>query len=235
MAILNLPHSIRFEDGERPNEGKLVMEPFHPGYGTTIGNALRRVLLSSLEGAAVVAVKIKGVTHEFQAMEGVKEDVLEIILNIKGLRLKLHSDQPVTLKLNVKGAKVVTGADIEANADVDITNPEMKVCTITGDDTEFDMEIVVARGRGYITTEERGHESYDLGTIAVDALFSPIRNVGYKVENTRVGDITNYDKLVLTIETDGTVSPEDAVHQSAKLLIDHFMLLVAPSSEIAGS
>jgi DNA-directed RNA polymerase subunit alpha len=231
MAHISLPHSIRFESGDRPNEGKLIVEPCHPGYGTTVGNALRRVLLSSLEGAAVVAVKIKGVTHEFQAMDGIKEDVLELILNIKGLRLKCHSDQPVTLHLKVDEAREVTAGDIEPNADVELVNPDLKICTVTGKDTTFEMDIIVARGRGYLTTEERSDESYELGTIAVDSLFSPVRNVGYKVENTRVGDITNYDKLTLTIETDGTLTPEDSVHAAAKLLIDHFSLLVTPSSE----
>ncbi len=225
MASISLPNSISFKSGELPNEGILVIEPCHPGYGTTIGNALRRILLSSLEGAAVVAVKIKGVTHEFQALSGVKEDALEIILNIKGLRLKLFSGEPTTLKQKASGAGEVTAKSIEPNADVEIINTGLKIATITDADTEFEMDITVARGRGYVPTEERGHQTYELGTIAVDALFSPIRNVGYRVENTRVGDITNYDRLLLTIETDGSINPEDAVKASAKILIDHFSLL----------
>lgn len=225
MENIPLPNNIHFEAGERPNEGVLVVEPCFHGYGTTLGNSLRRVLLSSLPGAAVTAVKIKGVKHEFQAIDNVKEDALEVILNLKGLRMKLFSDQPVKLSLNVKGKSVVTAADFEANADVEIVNPDLKIATITDEKSEFEMEITVQRGRGYVPTEERDDEDHDIGTIAIDAMFSPVRNVGYRVENTRVGDITNYDKLLVNIETDGTITPEEAVEGAVKLLIDHFSLL----------
>lgn len=226
MENILLPSSITFEKGQKPNEGTLVIEPCFHGYGTTLGNALRRVLLSSLPGAAVVAVKIKGVNHEFQAIENVKEDALEIILNLKSLRLKVFSDEPIILKLSVSGEKTVTAADIEPNADVEIVNPDLKIFTITDSKGKVEMELTVRKGRGYSSTEERTRETSDLGTIAIDALFSPVRNVGYRVGDTRVGEITNYDKLIMTIETDGTITPEDAVKQSAQILMDHFSFLL---------
>lgn len=230
MENILLPSSIRFEPGSRPNEGVMIVEPCFHGYGTTLGNALRRVLLSSLSGAAVIAVKMKGVTHEFQAIENVKEDVLEIILNLKTLRMKCFSEEPVKLTLKADGAKVITAKDIEANADVEIVNPQAKIATLTDPKAVFEMEITVGRGRGYLPTEERVNENHEIGTIAIDALFSPVRNVGYRVENTRVGEITNYDKLIMTIETDGTMTPEEAVHESAKTLIDYFSILLQTPS-----
>jgi DNA-directed RNA polymerase subunit alpha len=226
MENILLPSSIRFEAGTRPNEGVLVVEPCFHGYGTTLGNALRRVLLSSLPGAAVSAVKIKGITHEFQAIEHVKEDGLQIILNLKGLRLKLHSEEPVVLKLKASGEGVVRAKDIEANADVEIVNGDLVIATLTDAKASFEMDITVSRGRGYSPTEARNTQGADLGTIAVDALYSPVRNVGYKVENARVGEITNYDRLRMTIETDGTIEPEEAVRACAKILIDYFSILL---------
>lgn len=217
------------EPTEQPNTATFIMEPCYFGYGTTVGNALRRVLLSSLPGAAVTAVKIKKATHEFQAMHNVKEDVLQIILNLKGLRLKMFSDAPIRLRLSTSGEKVVTAADFEPNADVEIVNPEMVIAILTDPKAEFELEAIVERGRGYSATEERKEKIDELGMIAIDALFSPVRNVGYRVENTRVGDVTNYDRLVMTIETDGTIDPKEAVEQSAKILLDYFGLLLSES------
>lgn len=225
MEDILLPSKIEIVPTGRDNESMLVMEPFFHGYGHTVGNALRRVLLSSLQGAAVIAVKIKGASHEFQAVPNVKEDVLEIILNLKQLRLKVFSDEPVKLTLHAKGDKKVTGKDIQANSDVEVANPNLHIATITDKSGELEMEITVAKGRGYVPTEERGKEKAELGTIAVDALYSPIRSVGYKVDDVRVGQVTNYDRLSLTIETDGTVDADEAVRSSAKILIDHFALL----------
>jgi DNA-directed RNA polymerase subunit alpha len=225
MEGILLPSKIEIVPGERDNESVLTMEPFFHGYGHTVGNALRRVLLSSLQGAAVTAVKIKGASHEFQAIPNVKEDVLEIILNLKQLRLKVFSDEPVKLTLHAKGDKKVTGKDIAPNSDVEVANPNLHIATLTDKSAELEMEITVAKGRGYVPTEERGKDRGELGTIAVDALYSPIRSVGYRVEDVRVGQITNYDKLTLTIETDGTVDADEAIRQSAKILIDHFALL----------
>ncbi len=225
MEDILLPSKIEITPTGRDNESMLVMEPFFHGYGHTVGNALRRVLLSSLQGAAVIAVKIKGASHEFQAIPNVKEDVLEIILNLKQLRLKVFSDEPVKLTLHAKGEKKVTGKDILPNSDVEVANPNMHIATLTDKSGELEMEITVAKGRGYVPTEERGKERGELGTIAIDALYSPIRSVGYKVDDVRVGQITNFDKLTLTIETDGTVDADEAIRSSAKILIDHFGLL----------
>lgn len=225
MENILLPSRIQFSEGEHPHEGVLTIEPCFHGYGTTLGNALRRVLLSSLPGAAVTAVKMKGVHHEFQAVKGVKEDALEVILNVKSLRLKCFSDEPVKLTLSVTGPKTVTAADITPNADVQIINPELVLATVTEPGT-FEMELTVRRGRGYTTSDDRVQDSArEIGTIAIDALFSPVRNVGYRVENTRVGEITNYDKLIMTIETDGTISPKEAVEESSRILIDYFSIL----------
>jgi DNA-directed RNA polymerase subunit alpha len=211
-----------FTPGEKPNEMLLTIEPLHHGYGTTIGNALRRVLLSSLPGAAVTAMKVKGAQHEFSALNGVKEDVLDIMLNLKKLRMKVHSEEPVVLKLSVKKEGEVTAADIEANADVEIVNPELVIATVTDKSASFDMEITVSRGRGFLPTEEREEAPTEIGVIAIDAMFSPVRTVGLKVENTRVGEITNYDKLLMTIATDGSITPQEAVEQATKILLNHF-------------
>lgn len=211
-----------FTPGDKPHEALLTIEPLHHGYGTTIGNALRRVLLSSLPGAAVTAMKVKGAQHEFSALNGVKEDVLDIMLNLKKLRLKVHTEEAVVLKLSVKKAGEVTAADIEANADVEIINPELVIATVTDKSAGFDMEITVSRGRGFLATEDREEAPTEIGVIAIDAMFSPVRTVGLKVENTRVGEITNYDKLLTTIVTDGSITPQEAVEQATKILLNHF-------------
>lgn len=226
MEELLLPSQIEITPGESPNSATLVVSPCFHGYGTTLGNALRRVLLSSLPGAAVTAIKIKGATHEFASLDGVKEDVLEIVLNLKSLRLALHTDEPTRLVINKKGKGAVTAADIEGNADVDIANPDLHIATLADAKTEFEMEIFVDKGRGYDTVEERQKEKAELGVIAMDAVYTPVREVGYKVENVRVGDITNYDKLIMDIETDGTITPEEAVDGSVNIVLDHFNLIV---------
>ena len=226
MEELLLPSKIELVPGkDESRQGTLVIEPCFHGYGATIGNALRRVLLSSLPGAAVTAVKIKGVTHEFTALPGVKEDTLEIILNLKSLRMRVFTDEPVRLKLYAKGDTEATGADIEKNSDVEIVNPDLHIATLTEKNAELEIEIFVARGRGYIPTEERGKEKAELGVIAIDAVYTPVREVGYHVENTRVGQITNFDKLVMDIETDGTITPAEAVDSAVKILIDHFNII----------
>jgi DNA-directed RNA polymerase subunit alpha len=225
MVSILLPSKFHFAAGERPNEGILTVEPCTQGYGTTIGNALRRVLLSSLPGAAVTSVKIKGVDHEFSTVPSVKEDVLEIILNLKGLRMKLHSEEPVRLTLSAKGEREVTAKDFTKNADVEIVNPDLVIATMTDKTATFEMEVTIGPGRGYRTTEERIKEKLELGNIAIDALYSPVLNVSYKVEATRVGEKTDYDKLILNIETDGTVDPLDACRTAVGILLDHFNLL----------
>lgn len=225
MESILLPSKIRFAKGERPNEGILTVEPCTQGYGTTIGNALRRALLSSLPGAAVTAVKIKGVDHEFSTIPHVKEDALEIILNLKALRMKLFSEEPVKLTLSVKGEREVTAKDFSKNADVEIVNTDLPIATLTDKTASLEMEITIGPGRGYRTTEERIKEKLELGNIAIDALYSPVLNVSYKVEATRVGEKTDFDKLVLHIETDGTIDPLDASRTAIGILLDHFNLL----------
>lgn len=223
MENILLPSKMSFTEGEKQHESILTIEPLHHGYGTTMGNALRRVLLSSLEGAAVTSVKIKGVQHEFSTIEGVKEDVLQLILNLKQLRLRVHSTEPVVLSLSVSGREgAVTGADIAKNADVEIVNTDHVLATMTSSSATLSMEITVGRGRGYFPTEERDTTTNDLGVISVDAFYSPVVSVGMKVENTRVGEVTNYDKLIMNIVTDGTITAQQAVGEAVKIIINHY-------------
>lgn len=225
MENILLPSKIEFKEGKNKNEGMVVIEPCHQGYGTTLGNALRRVLLSSLPGAAVTAIKIKSVSHEFSTIPYVKEDIIEIILNLKQLRLKVFSEEPVRLNLKVKGEKDVKAKDIEKSSAVEIINSDLHIATLTNKNAELEMEIFASQGRGYVPTESQEKENLEIGVIAVDSIFTPIKNIGYKVEDTRVGQITNYDKLTLTIETDGTISPKEAFLQAVNILMDHFKLL----------
>lgn len=234
MEDILLPSTIEFIPGENENRSTLVVTPCFHGYGTTLGNALRRVLLSSLPGAAVTAAKIKGVDHEFAPIPGVKEDGLEVVLNLKQLRLHKHTDEPVRLTLKKKGEGPVTAADIETTSDVEISNKDLHLATITDKKAEFEMEILVGSGRGYDTIEEREEEGKEIGLIGIDAVYTPVREVGYSVENIRVGDITNYDKLVMDIETDGTITPEEAVDQSVVILLNHFSLIQSRGELPAG-
>lgn len=211
--------------GASAHSGSVVISPCYHGYGTTLGNALRRVLLSSLPGSAVEYFKVKGVQHEFSTVEGVKEDAVEIMLNLKQLAVRIFSDDLVTLNLVKKGPGVVTAGDIEPNASVEIINKDLVLCTLTKNKT-LEMEIVVGRGRGYKPVEEKNRQSYDLGTIVVDSVYTPVTDVGYHVEYTRVGDITNYEKLTLNIETNGTISPDEALRQATQILMDHFTIIL---------
>lgn len=226
-----LPTTVEFVETANPNIGQLVITPCQQGYGTTLGNALRRVLLSSLPGAAVESVKMKGATHEFAAVPGVKEDVIEIILNLKQLAVRSFHDEPVTLSLTKKGKGVVTAADFAKNADIDVVNPDLIIATVTDDTHEFEMEITIGKGRGYVPVAEKETKNLDLGTIAIDSLYTPIRDIGYKVEMTRVGDVTNYEKLTVTIETNGTIAPKAAVQQSTQILLDHFALILEAAGQ----
>lgn len=233
MEEILLPSKIELIPGKDERNATLVVEPCWHGYGTTLGNALRRVMLSSLPGAAVTAVKIKGASHEFTAIPGVQEDILELTLNLKSLRMRLFTDEPVRLTLSVKGEKEVTAADIKAPSDVEIVNPDLHIATLTDKKAELELEIFVGKGRGYVPVEERSKEKPELGMIAIDAIYSPVREIGYKVENVRVGQITNFDKLVMTIETDGTITPKEAVDQSLRILLDHFQLMLGGRAEDA--
>jgi len=218
------------EDGHRAT---LAIEPLYSGYGMTLGNSLRRVILSSLGGAAVTAVKIDAVAHEFSTIDGVKEDVVEIILNLKKLRFRVFSDEPQFLILTKKGKGAVTAADIKTNADVEIVNPEQHIATIDKEKTSIGMEIKVEKGRGYIPVEAREQEKLEVGMIAVDAIYSPVRRVRYTVENTRVGQVTDLDRLLLEVETDGSITPQDAVTQAAEILVNHFAVVAGQSAPAA--
>ncbi len=225
MEPLLLPQSIVSETVS-DNRARVVIEPCYPGYGTTLGNALRRVLLSSLPGATVVAVKITGVDHEFSTLPGVKEDVVDMLLNIKQLRIKLFSNETVTFKLNVTGEKEVTASDIEANSNVEILNKDLFIASLTDKKANLEIEFIARQGRGYEPVENRDSEKYDIGVIAIDAAYTPVQRVGYTVENVRVGQMTNFDKLTLDVQTDGSLTPEQAVKQASQILIDHFKVIV---------
>ena len=223
MENISLPSKIEITpDKENANKAIVNIKPCQPGYGTTLGNALRRVLLSSLPGAAVTSFKIQGVNHEFAAIDNVKEDVVEIALNLKKLRLKVFSQEPVRLELKSKGEKEITAKEIKTTSDVEIVNPDLVIATLTDKNAELNMEIIVEQGRGYIPTETREKEEVETDMIIVDSIFTPVKNVGFKIENVRVGQMTNYENLVLEIETDGTIDPANALSQANKLLIDHF-------------
>ncbi len=210
--------------------GKFEIEGLYPGYGTTLGNALRRVLLSSIEGAAVTSFKIEGVPHEFSTLDGVKETVVDIMLNLKQLRVKLFDDQPQTLKLNVKGEKEITAKDFEPNPLVEVLNPDLKIATLTDKKAKLELEATVERGLGYSEIEERKKEKLPVGTIALDAIFSPIRRVNFWVEDMRVGEKTDYNRLYLEIETDGSITPQEALIKAAAILDEHFSLLKEKAS-----
>lgn len=206
-------------------EATIVVEPLERGFGTTIGNSLRRVLLSSIAGTAITSIKIEGVTHEFSTIPGVKEDVPEIILNLKALRLCLNSDRARKVKLIVDRAKIVTAKDIECPSDIEILDPDHFICTL-GESAKLNMELTIERGKGYVPASE--HEDNDgvIGHIAIDSIFSPVMLVDFKVQPTRVGRRTDYDKLILKIKTDGSIRPEDAVAQAGAILRDHFAQFV---------
>lgn len=216
-----LPSRVRL-DAESASEGygKFMVEPFERGFGTTIGNGLRRVLLSSIEGSAVTSVKIDGVVHEFSSIPGVLEDVTHIILNIKKLRVRMHTDAPSTLRIEATRKGDVTAGDIEVDHNVEVVNQDLKICTLT-DDTRFACEIQVRKGRGYVTADDNASEDAEVGIIPVDSIFSPVYRVKYSIENTRVGKFTNYDRLVLEIWTDGTVMPEMALVEASKIYRKH--------------
>jgi DNA-directed RNA polymerase subunit alpha len=229
MKDIALPKKVEFLKGEKPEQGTIIVEPCFPGYGITLGNSLRRVLLSSLSGAAVVGVKIKGADHEFMSLPHVQEDVLDIVLNLKKLRLKIFSEDEneIKLDLEVRGAKEVKASDIAKNSQVEIVNPDLGIANITDMAGNLKMEIFVAKGRGFRAIEniegnEHGHE---IGYITMDAIFSPVIAAGIRVENVRVGKMTNWDKLIIDVTTDGTITPEEAFKKSVGILIDQFKAL----------
>lgn len=217
---------INFQKCENPNQAIVTIEPCYPGYGTTLGNSLRRVLLSSLSGAAAVGVKIKGATHEFTTLPNIKEDVLEIILNLKQLKLKQFSDEEIKLELKAHGKKTVKASDISKNSSVKIVNPDLILAHITDITGSLDMEIYVDQGIGYRPTESIENKKKKVGYIEMDSIFSPVLSVEIHVENVRIGKMTNWDKLILNITTDGSISPEEAYNTSVEILIDQLKSLI---------
>ena len=217
------------EISEDKKYGKFVVEPLERGYGTTLGNSLRRIMLSSLPGSAVSQVKIDGVLHEFSSIAGVKEDVTEIIMNVKNLAIKNNSDtnEPKTAYIEFEGEGVITAADIQADADIEILNPDQVIATLSGGaDSKFYMELTITNGRGYVGAEKNKSEDLPIGVIAVDSIYTPVERVNMSVENTRVGQMTDYDKLTLEIYTNGTLDPDEAVSLAAKVLSEHLNLFI---------
>ena len=205
--------------------GKFVIEPLERGFGITLGNSLRRVLLSSLPGAAVTSIKVDGALHEFSVIPGVKEDLVEIILNLKELCIRMDGDKPRVMTINAQGAGEITAADIVADPDIDILNPDLHIATLN-DDARLYMEMTVEKGRGYVPAERNKQPSQPIGVIPVDSIFTPIRKVNYTVEDTRVGQITDYDKLTLEVWTNGALKPDEATSLAAKILSEHLMLFI---------
>lgn len=227
--VIHNPALSRVEDTDT-NATTFVIEPLHAGYGNTLGNSLRRVLLSSIRGGAIVAFRIEGATHEFTTVAGVQEDVVDIMLNLKGVNVKVHSDEPVELRLEKKGAGEVTAADIKANADVEILNPEQVICTIDDPKKTVVIDLVVEAGRGYRAIEESSKSRVHSDMIALDAMFSPVTRVRFKVDPTRVGQETNLDKLEMTVETDGTLSPREAFEEASAILVNQYSALAGATT-----
>ena len=229
---LQMPKNVEIDDkSATPTYAKFSIEPLERGFGVTLGNALRRVLLSSLPGAAVTAAKIEGVQHEFSTITGVKEDVPEIMMNLKQMRFKIHSDAPKMATFDVRGKATATAADLKADPDIEILNPELHVATLNKDG-EFRCEIEIGAGRGYVSAENQATQDRPIGVLPVDSMFSPVTKVNFEVENTRIGQRIDYDKLTLEIWTDGSLIPSDALAYSAKILKDHFALFIHFEEEI---
>jgi DNA-directed RNA polymerase subunit alpha len=224
LEPIYLPETIEITE-EGPNQATFTIQPYFPGYGPTLANALRRVLLSSLPGAAITHLKVEGVDHEFSVLEGVKEDAVSLILNLKRVRLSSTSKEPMEIVLKVKGEKKITAGDFEVPPEVKIANPKQPILTLTEAKASVELRCIVEQGRGYVPSEAREREQRPLGTIVLDAVFTPVERVSFRVENTRVGQITNYNKLVLTITTDGTVEPKEALKQASSILMDHYKQL----------
>jgi DNA-directed RNA polymerase subunit alpha len=221
-------------DEHNATSATFTVEPLHTGYGMTLGNSLRRVLLSSIAGAAITAFKVEGATHEFTTLPGVKEDVVDIMLNLKGVRFRVFGDDTQSLRIVKKGKGAITARDIQVNADVEIVNPEHVIATIDDDKTNFIMDLVVETGRGYRTIEEVAQRKAS-DMIAVDAIFSPVLRVRYKVENTRVGQMTDLDKLLLTVDTDGSITPREAFEEAAAILVNQYTALAGQTRVDSGT
>lgn len=222
VALPSKPRIVK----EADDQGIFEIDGLYPGYGHTLGNSLRRIILSSLPGAAVTHVKIDGVQHEFETIKGVREDVITLLLNVKRIRLALHSDEPVTIRLKTNKIGVVSASDIEAPSQVEILNPNQKIAEITAKDTTLDIEMTVQKGLGYVPREGHQKEKVDIGSIALDAVFTPIRRINYEVENMRVGDRTDFNRLRIFIETDGTMAPKRALEEAIEIMIHQLKAII---------
>lgn len=225
MLAITSPQETKYTELAE-NHGKFEIPGCYPGYGTTLGNALRRVLLSSLEGAAAHSIKINGVSHEFSTIPGVMEDVVQIILNLKQVRFRLFSDEPVKVTIKSKGEGVITAGDIKTSSDVEIVNKDQVIATLTDKKTEFEMEIEIDKGLGYVPAESRERDEKEIGVIAIDAVYTPVKRVNYEVENMRVGKRTDFDKITLEVLTDGSITPTEAFQKSVAILVGQFQSLV---------
>jgi len=224
MSNIVLPKEVKYTQKDK-YEGTIEILGCYPGYGTTLGNSLRRVLLSSLSGFAVTSIKIKGTTHEFAVIDGIKEDVLQIVLNMKKLNFRMFSEETTVLHLKKKGEGVVTVADIDPDSNVEIVDPTQKIATITNKKAEFEMDITIEKGMGYVPIDQQNRGEIELGAIAIDAVYTPMKRVNFDVENMRIGKQTDYEKVLLNILTDGTISPEDAFYEAVEILNNQFNAL----------
>ena len=232
MVEIEKPRITCFDSAEDPSYGKYVVEPLERGYGMTLGNSLRRILISSLPGYAATSVKIAGVQHEFSTIPGVTEEVTEIVLNVKQLILKLHSQEPKTVYIDAVGPFEVTAGDIKADGEVEILNPELHICTL-GENATFNMEITLSQGRGYVSADRNKNAQTVIGVIPIDSIYMPVKKVNYSVEPTRVGDKTDFDKLTLEVWTESTISAKDAVSLGAKILSDHLTVFTNLSDTVS--
>ncbi|MCL7749059.1 MULTISPECIES: DNA-directed RNA polymerase subunit alpha [Halalkalibacter] len=230
MIEIEKPNIEAVEVSEDAKYGKFVIEPLERGYGTTLGNSLRRILLSSLPGAAVTSVQIDSVLHEFSTIEGVVEDVTTIILNLKKLALKIYSDEEKTLEIDIQGEGVVTANDLTHDSDVEVLNPDLHIATLA-QGAHLRMRLVAKRGRGYVLAEGNKNDDQPIGVLPIDSIYTPVSRVNYQVENTRVGQVTNYDKLTLDVWTDGSIRPEEAVSLGAKILTEHLNIFVGMTDQ----
>ncbi len=232
MESIPLPKSVEVTEQEG-HRAMLSIGPCYPGYGVTLGNALRRVLLSSLPGAAITDVRITGADHEFTALPNVKEDVVSIILNLKSVRVRLQGDEPLTMTLKVKGERVVTAKDFETPSQIEVINGDQAIATLTDKNAELEIVAVVGSGRGYVPVENREKEKREIGQISIDAIYTPVKTVNFSVNHVRVEQMTNYDQLLLDITTDGSLTPEEAFHQATVVLANQFAFLSNPNAEPA--
>lgn len=224
MSTISIPQASQYTEGKN-NTGTIEIPGCFPGYGTTLGNVIRRVLLSSIEGSAITSVKIKGVSHEFSAIDGVLEDVVQIILNLKKVRFRMHGDEKVTATLKVKGEKEVTAKDIKTSSDVEVVDNDQHIATLTDKKASLEMEFTIEKGIGYVPSDQHAVEEKEVGAIMVDAIYTPVKRVNYNVENMRVGKRTDYEKVTLEIVTDGSVTPQEAFEKSVDILVEQFRAL----------